>query len=273
MSSAGSYVLGHTDRERRRLALQSAVINPLTDSFLRRAGVSAGMHVLELGCGIGEVTLITARLIGPHGSLLSLDMDPAAIQVAQSRIQSAGHRNVRFECADVTDFQPDRAFDAAVGRHILIHVPDAVAVLKSVVKLVRPGGLVAFQEFDLLTVSRCYPEMPLASRCGQWISEFFRRAVPRAGMGMQLPFLMQEAGLPPPECRSESSMDGGPYSPFYEWLAETVRSLLPRIEALGIAKAAEIEIDTLEERLRREALETRGFLAISPMIGAFARKQ
>jgi hypothetical protein len=41
------YVLGHTDRERRRLSLQASILNPLTDSFLRRAGVSAGMNVFE----------------------------------------------------------------------------------------------------------------------------------------------------------------------------------------------------------------------------------
>jgi hypothetical protein len=46
--------MGHTDHERRRLALQASVLNPLTDAFLRRAGISAGMNVLELGCGIGE---------------------------------------------------------------------------------------------------------------------------------------------------------------------------------------------------------------------------
>src|SRR5215470_15827424 len=69
------YVMGHNDRERRRLALQAAVLNPLTDSFLRRAGVSAGMRVLDLGCGIGEVSLITARLVGPHGQVHGIDLD------------------------------------------------------------------------------------------------------------------------------------------------------------------------------------------------------
>ena len=44
------------------------------------------------------------------------------------------------------------------------------------------------------------------------------------------------------------------------------------MEALGITTAAELEIDTLAERLRQEALETRGFIATPPMIGAFARK-
>lgn len=273
MSQAIDYVMGHTDKERRRLSLQASVINPLTDNFLRRAGISAGMHVLELGCGVGEVTLIAARLIGPHGTLTSLDVDPTAIEIAQARIHSAGHRNVHFEVVNVTDFKPARPYDAVIGRHILIHTPNAPEILKAAVSLVRSGGVIAFQQFDFHTVPRGYPEMPLYSFAMDLICEFFRRALPRPNMGIQLPFLMQEAGLNPPEVRSECCVDGGPHSPFYEWIAETVRSLLPRMEALGITTAAEVQIDTLEERLRREALDTRGFAVVPPMIGAFSRKQ
>jgi ubiquinone/menaquinone biosynthesis C-methylase UbiE len=90
------YVMGHTDRERRRLAMQAAVLNPLTESFLRRAGVSAGMRVLDLGCGIGEVSLIAARLVGPHGQVHGIDLDPAALDIARARVCSAGHNHVTF---------------------------------------------------------------------------------------------------------------------------------------------------------------------------------
>jgi len=82
------YVMGHTDRERRRLALQASIQNPLTDSFLRRAGVSAGMRVLELGCGIGEVSLIAARLVGPHGGVHCIDIDEEALEIARGRVRS-----------------------------------------------------------------------------------------------------------------------------------------------------------------------------------------
>ena len=51
------YVMGHDDRERRRLALQASILNPFTEQLLRRAGISTGMHVLDLGCGIGELFL------------------------------------------------------------------------------------------------------------------------------------------------------------------------------------------------------------------------
>jgi hypothetical protein len=44
------------------------------------------------------------------------------------------------------------------------------------------------------------------------------------------------------------------------------------MEELGVTTAAAIDINTLEDRLRHEALETRGFAVVGPMIGAFARK-
>jgi 2-polyprenyl-3-methyl-5-hydroxy-6-metoxy-1,4-benzoquinol methylase len=266
------YIMGHTDRERRRLLIQGAVINPLTDTFLRRAGISAGMHVLELGCGVAEVSLIAARLVGPYGSLHGLDVDPAALEIARRRAQSAGHSHLTFELVNVQQFRPRRSYDAVIGRHILIHTPDVIEVLRRAVSMVHTGGIIAFQEFDVSSPIRGYPEMPLMFKMQDLISEFCRRALPRAGIGMQLPKLMQDAGLPPPVCRAEFSTDGGPHSPLYKWVAETVRSLLPHMEELRLTTAEAVDIDSLEDRLRQEALETRGFAAVGLMIGAFARK-
>jgi ubiquinone/menaquinone biosynthesis C-methylase UbiE len=273
MADPGSaYVMGHTDRERRRLALQAAVLNPLTSNFLVRAGISSGMRVLELGCGIGEVSLIAARLVGPHGHVHCIDIDEAALEIARGRMRSAGHDYVTFERIDINEHTPARLYDAVIGRHILIHTQDALAVLRKVVSIVHPGGLVAFQEYDLSFVFRGYPELPLMFWAHEMIVEFFRRSVSKANMGTQLFHLMQEAGLPFPECRAECVMDGGPHSPVYEWIAETVRSLLPRMEALGITTAAEAGIDTLTERLRHESLEKRGVTITPLMVGVFSRK-
>jgi hypothetical protein len=57
----------------------------------------------------------------------------------------------------------------------------------------------------------------------------------------------------------------------YEWLTETVRSLLPGMEALGMMTGGVVN-DKLPERLREEALQKRGVAIMSPMIGAYARK-
>jgi len=271
-TNPANYVMGHTDHERRRLSLQAAVLNPLTDAFLRRAGISAGMHVLELGCGVGEVSLITARLVGPHGRVHCLDFDPAALEIARGRIRPAGHDHVIFEQVDIHDHQPQRPYDAVIGRHILVHTPDALAILRRVVDLLHPGGVAAFYEGDFTCLPPGHPEMPLIRRVGGWIVECIGRGVPRPNMGTQMFQLMQEAGLGIPECRAECVMDGGPHSPMYEWLAETVRSLLPRMEALGVTTAAEVDIDTLAGRMRAEAVEHRGVVMSPMMVGAFARK-
>jgi ubiquinone/menaquinone biosynthesis C-methylase UbiE len=230
------------------------------------------MHVLELGCGIGEVSLITARLVGPHGHVHCLDIDPVALEIARGRIRSAGHDHVTFEEIEVMQHIPPRPYDAVIGRHILIHTADALAVLRKAVEIVHVGGLIAFQEHDVSYCPRGYPEMPLMQSTLQLASDFWRRVINRPNLGAQLFWLMQEAGLPPPECRVESVMDGGPYSPVYEWIAETIRSLLPRMENLGITTASAIDIDTLAQRLRQEALEKRAAVIVFPLIGAFARK-
>jgi hypothetical protein len=52
--------------------------------------------------------------------------------------------------------------------------------------------------------------------------------------------------------------------------AEVVRSLLPSIEKLGLATAEEIEIDTLEHRLREEVVRSRGTVMFPPLTAAWS---
>ena len=59
------YVLGHNDREQLRLIRQARILAPFTDSFLRAAGIVSGMRVLDIGCGMGDVTMLAAQLVGP----------------------------------------------------------------------------------------------------------------------------------------------------------------------------------------------------------------
>jgi hypothetical protein len=54
-------------------------------------------------------------------------------------------------------------------------------------------------------------------------------------------------------------------SPYYEWFAETIRSVAPRLESLGIVSAAELDLDTLAVRLRDEAVSLAGCLT-TPLI-------
>jgi SAM-dependent methyltransferase len=266
------YLMGHTDHERRRLSLQASVLNPLTLGFLQRAGIGPGMRVLDMGCGVGDVSMIAAGLVGAHGHVTGIDIDPAALEIAGSRALESGFPNVTFQACSVAGHRPDRLYDAVIGRHILIHCPDALEALRQVAALVRSGGIVAFQEYDLSRYIPGYPAMPLHNRVSQMFADLFNRATPHADIGIRLFHLMQEAGLPAPDTRAECVIGGGAGSNIQEWFAETVRSVLPKLEALGLATAAELDIETLADRLKDESIAYRSGILSPMMVGAFSRK-
>ena len=80
--------MGRTDHERTRLLLQGSILNPLTEDFLRAAGISRGMQVLDVGCGIGDVSLVAAGIVGDSGQVTALDIDQQALEVARARASS-----------------------------------------------------------------------------------------------------------------------------------------------------------------------------------------
>jgi SAM-dependent methyltransferase len=265
------YALGRNERERRRLALQASVLSPYTEQLFLRAGLAPGMRVLDMGCGIGDVAFIAARLVGRHGAVVGVDIDEASLAVARQRARDHDLINVTFRHADIYVYRDDASFDAAVGRHILAHVPDPLKLVKSAFGVLRSGGVVVLQEFDLSVLHIAYPAMPLYEKTFEFLHEAFRKAA-RDNSGRQIFHLLLEAGFGPPDCRAEYPIDGGPDSPFYEWFAESVKSVLPRAEALGLARAAELDVDTLAERLRQEAVALRSGCAAPAMVGGFARK-
>jgi len=266
-----SYVMGHDDRERRRLSLQASILNPLTEQLLKRAGLSAGSRVLDIGCGVGEVSMLAARLVGDRGHVTGLDIDPGALAIASARAREQGLHHVHFAEGNVAVDRSGESYDAVVGRHILIHTPDPLAIIRTARSLLKPGGVAVFQEFDFSVVHHPFPEAPLHDRLHDIFREFFGRAT-HGNIGTRLFRLFTQAGFSSPQCRVEYPMDGGASSPYYEWIAESFRSIMPRAAALGIVGSDEVAgIDSLAERLREEAV-AQGCCVLAPaMVGCFAR--
>jgi len=122
--------MGHDERERRRLALQASILNPFTEHLLRRAGISAGMRVLDIGCGIGDVSLLASRIVGRSGRVTSLDFDGRALETLKERASAEVLGNIDCVEGNVHDWDSTSRFDAVIGRHILIHSKDPLAILK-----------------------------------------------------------------------------------------------------------------------------------------------
>src|SRR5258708_4093397 len=169
-------LLGSTDAERERLIRQAVRLAPVTERFFREAGIGPGQRVLDLGSGVGDVSMLAARLVGPSGEVVGIERDPSSIAVAKARVAEAGFRNGTFTQTDASQIASDKPFDAAVGRFILMFLPDPAAVLRSLARLVRPGGALAFQEPAWQAFLALASPLPLWSKVVSSIHEIFRRS-------------------------------------------------------------------------------------------------
>jgi len=272
-TTSSAYVMGHSDRERRRLAAQAEILDPITEQLLRRAGLAPGMSVLDFGCGVGNVSVIAARLVGTSGRVRGLDIDEPALTLARQRALEQGLTNITFEQTNVVDFRPPTPVDATIGRHILIHMTEPSALLETSFAALKPGAVAVFQEYDFSFLHPTYPSAPLRDRVAELFRDFFHKATATQGtMGTRLYHLAVQAGFCSVDCRAEYGIGGGADSPYYEWLAESLRSILPRAEALGVLRASDIDIDTLATRMRQESVANASCIPAPVMVGCIARK-
>jgi ubiquinone/menaquinone biosynthesis C-methylase UbiE len=270
---AQDYVLGSSAREQERLQMQAGIVNGWTRQYLLSAGLAPGMRVLDLGCGMGDVTLLAAEIVRPSGSVTGIDRDGSVIEKARQRAVAGEHgETVAFECANLLDYHASQKFDAVVGRYVLLYQPDPAAALHQIAKQVGSGGILCFHEMILALLPICYPETPLYGRMGHLMRETFHRAGVNLDMGLQLAKSFLDAGLPRPTIKGDIPVGGEDGSYVFSWTAGTVRSLLPKMVQFGLASADEIDIDTLAQRMEDEAVALHSQILGPLQFGAWTKK-
>ena len=263
------YSLGHSERELRRLRIQAAWYEPSTLRLFQQAGISDGMRVLDLGCGVGDVSFVARQLVGERGEVVGIDRSEVAVAEARRRAESAGLTNVNFLTRDLDNFRSEKKFDAVVGRLVLMYPPDPAATLRSLLPSVSPRAIFAFQE-AVYHVKTSYPEETLYSQMVNLITEVMS-ATSNVQMGAHLLQTFIAAGLPAPQLHIEVFSGGTPDYPGFEVVAEIVRSLLPSIEKRGLASATEIDIETLAQRMRDDAIAKRAICSWPGFVHAWTR--
>jgi ubiquinone/menaquinone biosynthesis C-methylase UbiE len=261
--------LGYSDAEFKRLERQGAFLYDLTEDVLRRAGIAPGMRVLDIGCGVGDVSMLAGALVGPSGEVFGIDRSEEAIDIARRRAAAAGQAWLQFETAEVEAFTGIGPFDAVIGRLVLMYLPDPAATLRRLRGHLRPGGIVAFQEMAM-PLARSVPDGPQFRQCIRWIMETFARAGFELDMGSRLFATFVAAGLPAPQMIVAGRAEGGPHSPVYDYIASVLRSLLPVMERTGVATAAEVGVESVADCLRQEAVERNACIMPPPLIGAWS---
>lgn len=265
-----AYVLGHTSEEHARLERQGALFEQPTEEILKRAGLREGMRVLDLGSGVGDVSLIAARLVGPTGSVLGVDTSEEALEHAARRAAAAGYGWVRFSNADVNDLNSDAKYDAIIGRFILLHLADPAGMLRKVSTHLADDGVIVFAEMDISSAA-AVPELELFSQCMHWMVDLYRRVGVEPDMGSKLYATFRAAGFTP-EMTGSCRVEAGPDMTVPEYLADGIRSMAPSLEQMGIAPSEDLKLETLGDRLRTASLAGDHCFIFPRFIGAWARR-
>ena len=268
-ASSPEYALGCTNAEHERLIRQASHLAPFTERIFLAAGIGPGQRVLELGSGVGDVTMLAARLVGLSGEVIAIERDSRSISFARTRVMNSGLSNVTFLENDISQLQSDRFFDAVLGRFILQFLPDPVAAVHNLSRLVCPGGVLVFQEVSYAPLLSLSAQLPLWSACVSIARDTVHRLGAKPEMGVALHQTFQDAGLPAPTMQMEILF--GSSADFILWIYDVLCSLRPQmkehasLEALG-------DFDTLPVRLQSEVAQSKSVVPYLPVVGAWSRK-
>src|SRR6267154_4125734 len=268
--TATDYALGYTDAEQERLIRQATLIAPHTERLFREAGIGPGHRVLDLGSGMGDVSMLVAGLVGASGEVVGIERDATSIERAQARVAAAGLRNVSFLNADLNNIVTDRPFDAVVGRYILMFLPDPIFVLRSVSRLVRPGGVIAFQEPSWIPMLALGDRPPLWSCVLRSLHETILRSGANPEMGFALYSIFQKIGLPAPKMHLEIPL--GSDTGFVRIISDLVCSLQPLSMVHNVSLEELGDLNTLRDRICAEIAAANTMVSVVPLLGAWSPK-
>jgi arsenite methyltransferase len=103
--------------------------------------IQPGERVVDCGSGAGADALIAARMVGPSGRVIGIDMTPEMLVKARASAAEAGLTNVEFREGILEALPVETAWaDVVISNGVLNLVPDKAAALAEMYRVLRPGG-------------------------------------------------------------------------------------------------------------------------------------
>lgn len=120
----------------------------------------SGLTVLDVGCGVGTITLDVAKVIEP-GKIIGIDIDDEGISKAEKSLKERRLKNASFEVMDAHDLQfPDKYFDLVYSYTVAHYWWDPVKVLRELKRVAKPGAWIINAGIRDNGFSQRYPECP-----------------------------------------------------------------------------------------------------------------
>jgi ubiquinone/menaquinone biosynthesis C-methylase UbiE len=249
---ARTYSLAASEAEHARLIAVAGQTADQVREMCARAGLGAGVRVVDVGCGPVGALLELAEIAGPQGAVVGVDSSLEAVETARAIVSRAGLGHVRVVHGDVNAMEPaaiagDGALDAAHLRFVLVHQSDPAATLRRVAATLRPGGRVLVSDLvEDARYPRYDPPVPASERAWELLYAAARGRGAAANVARRLPGLCEEAGLRILDARGFFRV----MTPAQEFLDPTHAALLSaRGSIVGTGLATEADVDAIAEEL------------------------
>ena len=194
-----------------------------------------GMDVLDIGCGVGDVSFLAARLVGSNGSVVGIDRAVESVETARRRAKGLRTRERHLFCADASSFDTDQVFDAAIGRLVLLYLADPSETLHACLRICVRGDSSLSRDGHVHLSSARFTGA--RTRVLTWVYDAFGAAGAQREMGPRLPEIFMNAGLPRPEMIAGQRITSGSDPDVHAVIAGLARSLLPVMEHAKITTA------------------------------------
>lgn len=261
------YVLRGGEQGAQRLRLLARVKWPTTRTLLRQVGLQPGMDCLDVGCGIGAVTLKLARRVGNAGKVVGIDLDDRYLELAR---QAATRHDLLavFRSQRVNDLQEEAAYDLVYSRFLLTHLQEPGRSLERLIRAVRPGGLVVVEDIEF-AAHFCYPACPAFDRYVSLYQQVVRRNGGDPNIGPQLVSLLMDGGLEAVGVEVvQPTFRAGPG----KWMAQvTAEHIRESVVTAGLASDG--DVDGMVAELNRFANDPRTILSLPRIFQVWGRRR
>lgn len=248
------YVLGDTAREAARLRAQARLWDPVSHALFDRLGVTRGWKVLEVGPGQGSLHMELRRRVGGTVDAVERSASFASRLETLTRRDGLGPSRIYFSDLIDADLTPN-SYDLIFARWVFLFLPDPAAHVKQLARALKPGGRLAVQDYHRDT----FMLVPRPAEWDDFIAAdraFFASQGGNVSIGVRLPAMMEAAGLRVTSIE-QTTKDGHPGSPTWNWVTTYVMSVLDKLEhspSFTPAKAASLKRHWLAAGRQRSTL-------------------
>ena len=124
---------------------QDIMLEALGSAAIDACDIQSGHTVLDVGCGSGTTTIETARLVGPEGHVVGIDISTPMLEIGRARLQSKDALRVTFDNKDVAIYPfEEKTFDRVFSRFGVMFFVEPIAAFANIRSGMRSGGRMAF---------------------------------------------------------------------------------------------------------------------------------